>query len=184
MESLNLGKKLQDCRRLKGLSIRELSEKSGITASMLSQIEHEQVNPSINTLRTLAASLSTPLYCFFKEDDSGDAVVHADKRKTISTKVKGDVVYELLTPDVKGNIEFCLMEIPPHSDTDSECRSHAGEEVAFVLSGQLVLLEMEEQLLELHSGDSVRIPPLNRHRWRNRSDDAVIVIFAVSPPSF
>ena len=47
MDDLNLGKKLQMYRTSRSMSIRELSDATGITASMLSQIEHEQVNPSI-----------------------------------------------------------------------------------------------------------------------------------------
>ena len=51
MQDIHLGKKIQTLRTERGLSVRKLASAAGITASMLSQIENEQVNPSIQTLR-------------------------------------------------------------------------------------------------------------------------------------
>ena len=52
MVNLNIGQKIQRYRNQRGLSLRGLAEKTGITASMISQIENNSVNPSINTLKT------------------------------------------------------------------------------------------------------------------------------------
>ena len=57
MVNLNIGQKIQRYRNQRGLSLRGLAEKTGITASMISQIENNSVNPSINTLKTLAETL-------------------------------------------------------------------------------------------------------------------------------
>ena len=51
MVNLNIGQKIQRYRNQRGLSLRGLAEKTGITASMISQIENNSVNPSINTLK-------------------------------------------------------------------------------------------------------------------------------------
>ena len=67
MEDLNIGKKVQKLRIQNGISVRKLSSIAGITPSMLSQIENEQVNPSINTLRAIASALNAPLYHFFSK---------------------------------------------------------------------------------------------------------------------
>ena len=67
MDSLNLGQRIQSARLASGLSVRKLSQMAGITPSMLSQIENEQVNPSIQTLRSLANAMDIPLYSFFQE---------------------------------------------------------------------------------------------------------------------
>ena len=68
MVNLNIGQKIQKYRTQRGLSLRGLAEKTGITASMISQIENNAVNPSINTLKTLAETLDFPLYVLFQED--------------------------------------------------------------------------------------------------------------------
>ncbi|MCD8223797.1 MAG: helix-turn-helix domain-containing protein [Clostridiales bacterium] len=184
MEDLNIGKKLQDLRTKKGLSIRKLSSAAGITPSMLSQIENGQVNPSINTLRGLASALDAPLYHFFMETADEQPVVTPDSRKTIGRKDETDVSYELLTPDTRGSIEFCMMIIPPNSNSNSKLQSHEGEEVAFLYSGESVDIEIDSRLFTLRQGDSIRIPPQAQHIWRNRRSSPVQVIFAITPPSF
>ena len=184
MEDLNIGKKIQSLRTQNKISVRKLSSLAGITPSMLSQIENEQVNPSINTLRAIAAALNAPLYHFFQEDSDDQPVVTPDARKTIGRKDEPDVIYELLTPDTRGSIEFCMMVIPPCSSSNSSPRSHTGEEVAFFYSGESVELEMDSRHFTLRQGDSVRIPPRTAHIWHNHGNTPVQVIFASTPPSF
>lgn len=184
MEDLNIGKKIQELRTKNGFSIRKLSSIAGITPSMLSQIENGQVNPSINTLRSLASALGAPLYHFFKEESEDHPVVTPDTRKTIGRKNEPDVIYELLTPDTRGSIEFCMMLIPPNSSSNSKMQSHNGEEVAFLYSGESVDIEIESRLFTLRQGDSIRIPPQAQHIWHNRRNMPVQVIFAITPPSF
>lgn len=184
MDELNLGKKIQEVRSDRGLSIRKLAGMAGITPSMLSQIESGLVNPSINTLRSIAQVLDTPLYAFFKEEQAGTPVVRPQERRTIGSKSEPDVQYELLTPDTKGDIEFCMMVIPPHTNSYRDMESHIGEEVAFMHSGERVELEVEDRIYTMIPGDSVRIPPKSRHVWHNHTDSTVQVIFAITPPTF
>ena len=184
MEEIDLGKKIQRIRAARGLSVRKLAGLAGITPSMLSQIETGQVNPSINTLRSVAQVLETPLYLFFQSETEGEVIVHPEARRTIGSKTEPDVRYELLTPDTRGGIEFCLMVIPPHRSSYRDIRSHEGEEVAYMLEGESAELEIEGKIHLMAPGDSVRIPPRVRHAWHNRTDSQVKVIFAVTPPSF
>ncbi len=51
IEEIDLGKKIQDFRNMRSMSLRELAKRAGTTASMLSQIERNLVNPSISTLK-------------------------------------------------------------------------------------------------------------------------------------
>lgn len=183
-DKLKLGKKLQMYRTAKGFSIRELSKMIGITPSMLSQIEHEQVNPSINTLKTIAEALSVPLYRFFQEEEVSSPIVTPDKRKTIGRPDEEDVIYELLTPDTAGTIEFCMMIIPPNSDTEELSHCHVGEEVAYFIEGETVDLMIEGTTYTLYPNDSVRIKPFSQHTWRNNTDQQTKIIFAITPPSF
>lgn len=186
MDDLKLGKKLQMYRTTRGMSIRELSDATGITASMLSQIEHEQVNPSINSLNNIAKALGVPLYCFFQEEVVQEPVVRHNNRKTIGQpENKAEVYYELLTPDTSGSIEFCMMVIPPKSDSFDSIHHHAGEEVAYFLGdGERIKLTVDGRELHLDKGDSVRIAPFSNHVWHNPADQTAKVIFAITPPSF
>ena len=181
---MNLGKKIQNIRLERGLSVRKIAAMANITPSMLSQIENELVNPSINTLRAIAQALDTPLYYLFKEEVAEDPVVHPDTRLVIGSAQEPDVQYQLLTRDTKGSIEFCMMVIPPHKSSCRDINSHVGEEVVYVCAGETVELDMDGKLLALNVGDSLRIPPNVPHIWHNPADTAVQVIFAINPPTF
>jgi transcriptional regulator with XRE-family HTH domain len=185
MEDLHTGKTIKKIRTQKKYSVRKVAGMAGITPSMLSQIENEQTNPSLNTLRSIAQALDEPLYRFFKENETESyTVIHPSTRKTLGLKSTPDVRYELLTPDTNGDIEFIMMIIPAGLSSYHEEKSHVGEEVAYMYDGGVVTLEMEDKNYELQPGDSFRIPPNTGHVWHNRSDKEVRVIFAVTPPSF
>ena len=184
MEEFNLGKKLQAVRSEKKISVRKLASMTGLTASMISQIENGTVNPSIPTLRAIGSALETPIYYFFKGEDNASMVVTPEERKTLGNKSEPSIVYELLTPDTRGEIEFCMMVIPPKTYSCHEPKGHYGEEVAFFYSGSEVQLEIDGSTYTLHHEDSIRIPGNAMHRWYNPTDETVQVIFAVSPPSF
>jgi transcriptional regulator with XRE-family HTH domain len=182
MAEINIGKKLQTFRAEKGMSIRELAQASGVTASMLSQIERGLANPSIKTLKDISETLNVPLYLFFKEEEETEIVVRKDKRRTMGKPEEQDTVYSLLTPGSMGNIEFCIMEL--HEGAESaKMVSHIGEEVAYVLDGPIEVY-VDENHYVLETGDSIRIAPQSLHKWANHSEKAAKIIFAISPPSF
>ncbi len=184
MKELNLGQRIRAERMARNFSIRKLSQAAGITPSMLSQIENDQVNPSIQTLRSLSEVMDIPLYSFFREETPLDTIVTPESRMTIGRKSEPDVIYELLTPDTQGSIEFCMMIIPPQASSNTQSQSHKGEETAFFHAGKQIELEMAGNTYPMKPGDSVRIPANCPHRWHNPSDEAAQVIFALSPPSF
>ena len=183
MEEINIGAKVQEYRQMRQYSLRELAARAQMTPSMLSQIENNGTNPSINTLKNLAAALEVPMFKFFQTDQIGESLIVRKGNYMQVGSAKDGVIYELLTPDLSGSIEFCRMEIPPESVTAAAKKAHTGEEVAYVVSGS-VLIHMNEDTFTLDEGDSVRIPAGTNHLWENREQTSAQVIFAITPPSF
>lgn len=182
-EEINIGLRVQEFRKKSGLSLRELAAQVELSPSMLSQIENDAVNPSINTLKNIAQALHVPLFEFFKEDAPTERLIVRKGENKIIGHPGEEVLYKLLTPTVNGAIEFCLMEIPAHSTSSDVCREHTGEEVAYVIEGE-VDLHLKDSIYHLYGGDSVLIPPSTPHRWVNNSDQEFKAVFAVTPPSF
>ncbi len=183
MEEINIGAKVQEYRNKKQYSLRELAARAEMTPSMLSQIENNTANPSINTLKSIAAALEVPMFKFFQSDVvSEDLIVHKGDNIHLGSEKDG-VIYKLLTPDLNGTIEFCLMEIPPKSQTAKEEKPHIGEEVAYIMAGN-VKVHLNKKVFQLFQGDSVRIPAGVKHLWSNEEDVYAKVIFAITPPSF
>lgn len=184
MNEVDISKNITEYRKSKQLTIKELANLTGVTSSLLSQIEKGSANPSINTLKQISNALDIPLFNFFINDlPTEDLVVRKDSRKKIMFSEDDSFAYELLTPNSQGAIEFMLMKIPPKKSSSKELFSHKGEEVAYVMKGS-VRLYLMNSLIDLECGDSVKIPPHSKHKWENTSDYDCEVMFAVTPPSF
>lgn len=176
--------KIKEYRKAQKLTIKELAEKVNITSSMLSQIERGLANPSINTMKLIAQALNTPLFKFFLEDDNiTSQVVTPETRKRILIDNAHNINYELLTPDLVGNIEFCQLTLNPGMTTSDIPMSHEGEEVALILSGTAELI-LGDTKLTMNAGDSIRISSGANHKWYNPTDEPMTLIFAVTPPAF
>lgn len=177
----SVGERIKYFRLTKKMTIKDLASAVGVTSSLLSQIEHDRANPSLNTIRLIAKTLNVPMFRLFMDDEQESSpVVRPDQRKIIS---KNDVEYELLTPDMNGGIEFCILRLGKDRATVESPMSHAGEEVALVLKGMFEL-HLDNEIIVLSEGDSVRIRPHQIHNWVNVGQEESVLAFAVSPPSF
>lgn len=183
MEEINIGEKVRDFRTSRGISLRDLAGKAGLSASMLSQIENNTVNPSINALKSIAHGLDIPLYMFFKEEEARDSLIVREGEYRIIGRMGEEVQYKLLTADASGMLECCLMDIPAGKASAEEVYGHAGEEVAYVINGETDI-NLNGTIYHLSAGDAIKIPPKTPHRWINQSNGEVRVIFSVTPPSF
>jgi len=184
MKDFHLGKKIHYYRKQKGHTLKSLADEAGVTPSLLSQIEKGSANPSINTLKLISSALSVPLFNFFIEDMAIEKlVVRANQRKIITFSDNNDVRYELLSPNLTGDIEFVLMTINPGFSSSEDQIPHRGEEVAYLEAGQAEVFINDKSIL-LDAGDSIKIPPHTKHRWINIGTESLRVIFALTPPTF
>ncbi|KIL14447.1 cupin domain-containing protein [Bacillus safensis] len=181
MNDIDIGKKIAKYRKAKGFSSKELANLSGITPSMLSQIERGLANPSIQTLKILAKNLNIPTFMFFLEDtETSNLIIKPNERKKM---IVDNLSYELLTPDLNGEMATVIMNVPPNSASSEKLMEHHSEEIAYILQGKIkVYLNEDEYILE--TGDSVKIPTNLRHKWENPFKENAIVLFSVTPPIF
>ncbi len=169
--------------------MRQLAEQVGLSASMVSQIETGRAAPSVVSLRKIAHAFDVPLAEFFMDgaapaqvaQNSSVGVVRRHRRKRLQLP-ESHVIYELLTPDLRWNIEFVWIELDPgHPPVES--MSHPGQECALVLAGTLhVIVGSEEYVLE--EGDSIAFDSSVLHRIENRGTVPAIEISAITPPAF
>ncbi|MGL4912308.1 MAG: helix-turn-helix domain-containing protein [Romboutsia sp.] len=184
MNEVDISKNITEYRKIKGLTIKDLAKLTGVTSSLLSQIEKGTANPSMNTLKKIATALEIPLFNFFINDNlTEDIVVRKNNRRKIMLAKEDSFAYELLTPNSQGAISFMIMKIPARKFSSKELFSHKGEEVAYVMKGSVNLYLMNS-VIELNCGDSVKILPHSNHKWENNTDEDCEIIFAITPQVF
>jgi transcriptional regulator with XRE-family HTH domain len=192
--SHSLGGRIRSRRKQKGYKLIELAEMCEISSSFLSQIERDQANPSISTLHIIAEALGVPLAYFFTSgeqvgemDNSFDVkknafVVRENQRKILIYPGSG-IRNELLSPDLNRAIQMMWVVIPPGAETGPEPLVHEGEECGLILQGEVEIWVGDDHFI-LGPGDSIYQDSSIPHHSRNVGDEDVIVVVAITPPSF
>jgi transcriptional regulator with XRE-family HTH domain len=175
-----LGRRIRDLRKERGLTLNGLAAQSGITRSFLSSVERGQAYPSIMVLRTIAAALEVPVFLLFTAPESNGMVVRRDARKVIRPP-GAPVSYELISPDLRRKIEMIMVRLEP--GVDAAAMSHVGEECALVLKGQVVIT-IGGIDYELGEGDSIYYDSGLPHKARALGDSPAEVVSAITPPNF
>lgn len=178
------GEKIRKVRERRGLTMKEVALKAGVSESLISQIERDRVSPSLDTLLGLADVLQIDLeYLFQDYKKSGTvSIVRNDQRSTILRK---QVRYEQLSsfsdPKEEHAIEAFLIEIPPGEEKGDREYGHTGRELGFLLEGQGILHYGKEQYT-LKAGDSVSFSSDIPHKLENCGEGALKALWVITPP--
>lgn len=161
----------------------ELARRVGVSRSLISQIEQDTANPSIDTLRKITHALEIPIVLLFEEPSHTEGIVVTKYKRKMLKVPESNLVYELLTPDLNRKIEFLWIEIEPGKQVEPVGFSHEGEECAVVLEGQLSIHINDTEFL-LNEGDSISFDSSQPHSIANIGSEKVVLVTAITPPSF
>ncbi|MEO6625060.1 MAG: cupin domain-containing protein [Burkholderiaceae bacterium] len=180
-----IGEQLRELRLVKGLTLRHVADKAGISVGYLSQLERNQSRLPIGVLKKLADVLGVHMNWFFQGSVGAasaerDVVVRAGQRRRMSFTGLG-ITEELLSPNLSGPLELLLSTIAPGAD--SEDYSHDGAEAGYVLSGSLDLW-VSGRYFQLQEGDSFSFKSTEVHRCANPGTQATRVLWVITPPHY
>lgn len=181
-----IGGRLRTMRLRREWTLQELSARSGLSVSMLSQVERDIASPSIRSLQRLAETFAVPVGWFFSE--AGPAlpgpawIQRRPQRRTLELPAKG-ITKEMLSPEGDGRIQLMLITIEARGNSGELAYSHAGEDAGTVLEGVLELEVDGDQGL-LSPGDSFRFASTLPHRFANAGTARCVVLWAVTPPMY
>jgi transcriptional regulator with XRE-family HTH domain len=156
-----------------GLSLRDLAEKSGVSAPMLSQVERGETSPTLAVAERMAGGLELSLSQLLRLDEAdGVSIVRASERRMGGEPGHR---YEVLTPPLPGQrAEVSLHTLRPGAATggpdDPPMHEPGSRETAVVAEGRLVLVYGGDEH-ELRQGDSVTFDSDLPHHLENRGDE-------------
>ena len=181
---LPLGDRVRTRRKELRLSQSDLAERTGMTASFISQVERGVTSPSIDSLYKISKALNVPVFHFLLEPDVKSPVVRHHERTRITWPWSGqELTFQLLTPSTSRKLEAYMTEWEP-----GEPRSFTGfgdttEEFVYVLQGQLEIRLGEDAYL-LGPGDTVWFEGVMLRGMEPRGDQTVRFISVITPPAF
>lgn len=168
-------------RRQLQLTLQELSAAAGISVGYLSQVERDHATPSLGTLAQIARSLDVGVDYFIATPSPEDGVTRAGERDRFSVN-GSSIVYERLATDFAGNVlSSFIMNVPP--GYRSETVSHEGEEILFVLEGEITHW-LDGEAMRLAEGDSLHFRGNRLHAWANDTDRPARLLWTGTLPLF
>jgi transcriptional regulator with XRE-family HTH domain len=183
------GERIKRLRTQSGLSLREQARVLGISASSLSALENSRGGMSLGRLQIVAQHFGLHITDLLRPQENAQAAAEPDleiftrsARAKTSIRRGKDTIYQLLGSGHGHDIQPAIVTFEPGGGYQQDLMGHAGEEFAFVVLGDVELINGDE-VHTLGPGDSVRFRASKPHGYRNASDtDMALIVTAATPP--
>ena len=163
----HVGERLRQLRTGRGLSVRTLAAKAGFSPSFISQVEHDQVSPSIASLERMAAVLGVTLGGFFTEPPPSPAVVvRATERQELTSAWSRATIEALGPAGGTRTLDPIMITLAPGGRSGMRQHAALGEQFVLVCDGVVTLI-LPEGIYALTQGDAVSIAADIPHQWQN-----------------
>jgi transcriptional regulator with XRE-family HTH domain len=166
----NISRNLGRLRKDKGLTLDELADLTGVSKSMLGEIERGGTNPTILTLWKIADGLKIPLTSLIGAREPDYKLVRGNELEAIS-RSKAYEIQSIFPYYEAHKNEILHLNIAPHGRLSNEGHLNGVDEFIYVISGAVRLqLDGEEILLE--AGDAIRFNGEVAHAFNNDGDQS------------
>ncbi len=178
---MTIGDRIRKQRNKLGFSLRELGTRTGLTAGFLSQIENDQLSPSLTSLQSIATALHVPMFHFLDHDRQPSLIVRASERRKLYFS-DSRMGYDLLSPELTRQMLPLLIHMEPGTCRVAMPLARPTEQWMYVLQGKLEITIGDETHL-LDRGDSIYFDGDLLREFASASDDPLQIICCVAPPA-
>lgn len=161
-----IGTRIRDVRTMKGMPLRALADRTGLSMSMLSLVERGKASPSIGTLIAICSALDMHMADLL-------APVNLVRQSPVSRAADQPVVQtqtgvdrRILRDDRVNGVEIAINQYDPDTGSAPMPIHHEGFEYGIVLEGQLSV-ELDGVVHALGPGDLISYDSAKNHRIRN-----------------
>ena len=179
-----VGARVKALREASGLSLRDLSERSGVSAPMLSQVERGETSPTLTVAARIAAGLELRLSQLLRLDETGSVtVVRASQRRRGGNPRRGHRIEVITAAQPGQRAELSRHTLAPGGATgaadDPPMHEPGSRETALIERGAVVLV-CDAQRHELDEGDCVTFDADLPHHFENPTAEEAAFLAVVS----
>jgi transcriptional regulator with XRE-family HTH domain len=183
-DSKVIGARVKALRESSSLSLRDLAERSGVSAPMLSQVERGETSPTLTVAARIATGLELKLSQLLRLDESGAVTIVRAGERAGGGNAKRGHRFEVMTPARPGlRAELSRHTLASGGATgapdDPPMHEPGSRETALVERGSLVLV-CDGQRHELSQGDCVTFDADLPHHFENATDTEASFLAVVS----
>lgn len=171
--SFDIGSKIKNARTKLGMSQKDLADKIGLTSSFISQLENNQISPSLNSFFQIADVLGLSPSSLLQSDKIAKDVKWLIKRDTVRKnlyeKEIGYSIFNIISGD-RASAYMAVLE--PGAELYKHFLTYKKEELIHVIKGS-VSVKVENIEKELKAGDSIYLKDSLPSLWRNKNAEEV-----------
>lgn len=168
-----IGARVRALREAMGLSLRDLAERSGVSAQMLSQVERGETSPTLAVATRIAAGLDLTLSQLLRLDEGGHVVVVRERDRRSRSR-RGHRVEEITPPLPGQRADVSAHTLAPGAATggpgDPPMHEAGARETAVVETGEVDLF-IDGERHQLGPGDSVTFDADLPHHFENNGGE-------------
>ncbi len=172
----DIGNRLKETRIRLGLSQKELADKVSLTPSFLSQLENNQVSPSLSTYLQLCRALGINPGQFLEGGGAPSETPWLFRKGTIFSRPPAREDYAMVYEAVSGGrLSSCIVALPPGAAMNRHFFYHKDEELIYILEGELsVTIDRKEE--QVRAGDMIYLHETFPSHWKNEGGDEARVL--------
>lgn len=171
--------KIRLLRTKKGLTLKELSEKTSLSIGFLSQVERGSSSLAITSLKKIADALDVDMTYFFQEEIESRIVMKKEDQQSFQL-IGSDVTYSKLSGNFQGRMLEAVKATLQPSQKDEISFSHPGEEFYYILKGA-ILFHINEEEYFVREGDSIHFSSNRKHFWENPLPEESTLLCVYTP---
>jgi DNA-binding transcriptional MerR regulator/quercetin dioxygenase-like cupin family protein len=176
-----VGNKLRMLRRRQNLSLRAVAAMTGLSPSSISALERGLSSPTVGSLHRLAIALDTTVPALMGTPAPHERLVVRPHERNLLFGAPGVRMENLY--DVDTTLQSMLITVEPGASSH-ESYAHEGEEVLYMVEGELDITLDEIETYRLGPGDAMTFRSTRPHRWTNPGDVTAKVVWVNTPPTF
>ncbi|GGI42613.1 helix-turn-helix domain-containing protein [Mammaliicoccus stepanovicii] len=165
---------LSQYRMRKQLSLNSVAKSTGVSKTMLNQIEKGQSNPTITTLWKIANGLHIPISELITNKDNNVSCISKSDIIPIYNDDKSIIIHPYFPYNIDKNFEMFNMELHPNAKMHSEGHHEGSEEYIIVHSGTLEI-SLNNQTHIIRKDDAVHFESETPHTYHNIGDETIFL---------
>lgn len=178
-----ISENLKKLRELRNLSLDKVSKMTGVSKSMLGQIERGEVNPTISTLWKISYGLKISFTQLMSRPEREVEFMEKNSIAPITADDGKFRAYTIFPFDDKRRFETYSIEVDSGGKVSAEPHPQGTQEFITVYSGEITVAVDEKEYM-LYSGNSMRFKADRTHSYRNCGSDICTMSMVIYYPEY
>lgn len=170
----NIAVNLKRIRKSKNMSLDTLAEKTGVSKSMLGQIERGESNPTVATIAKIVDGIRITFEELIYPKQESILIIDNNKLPLLKSEEGVYQVRSIFPYDRHRNFEVYEMKIEPGESCESFLKGEGSCEYILVVQGVLTL-EITESIYEVAANHAIRLDAAKAHRYHNSGSRQLVL---------